>query len=81
MPIEMKQTHQWIQCPRNRMGGYLFKCIQCGYHDLQFDGRDVREAYRLFLGRLKSHACMASDKSILGQFEIAYGKRLKDMIL
>lgn len=32
--------------PTNKWGGFMFKCVQCGYHTIINDGMTPREAYR-----------------------------------
>ena len=80
--IEMKQNHQWIlERHNNKWGGHMFKCIQCGDHDIVFSGNTEEDAFRHLSRKLKTHSCEDANISILSQFQMMYGKLLKEMIL
>ena len=42
---EIRTRHRYVLDPTNKWGGYLFKCMQCGYHTIEF-GMDAKAAYR-----------------------------------
>lgn len=42
---EVRTRHKYVLDPTNKWGGYLFKCMQCGYHTIHF-GSDAKEAFR-----------------------------------
>ncbi len=44
--MKVLTTHKWMHDPTFRWGGFLFKCMQCGHHEVVNTGRTASDAYR-----------------------------------